>query len=182
VPPTPVLTFRGRPVPDRSGLFNTLLASRDSDLACEVLIHMKAPQVEGKINGFYDRAVHVLANPDVSVSQPYFSNSGPSRNVWRLLEAYKPKSAMQNLYAIATGNVVIEYNGRDDTGRLYLSNRTAAIAGVLMLTGQNPSDYKIQRVDRVFAQWDFPSKLVEEDAITKLKQWRAEHPDAAAAK
>jgi len=176
-PASPPPTFRGRPVPDTSGIFTSLRAARDADIACEVLIHLQAPQVEAKIDNYLQRALDHIADADPKAAIPYFSNIGPIRNIYRLIDAYKPQSALPALYVIATGRAVINYNGHNGNAHFYFSNRTAAIAEVLMLTNQNPDDYGLQRHDATFAKWIVASDAAEKDAINKLQAWHS-HQEA----
>lgn len=99
------------------------------------------------------------------------------KNVYKLLDAYRPKSVLPTLFHLATGQVRQPFNGQINNRRYFWSNRTLPLATLLLLTDQNPQDYKVSSVAAPIGTWVFAAQGDEEAAIKKLREWWAAHPE-----
>jgi hypothetical protein len=172
----PIL-FRGRAVgagtvSDTSALYRR---AQDGALACDVLAHLQAPEVLGKLVRLLDEVDAAAANPAGRTIAIYSSTQEPMKNVARLLEVYKPPAVAPVLYRIATGRVAQRSQGQVNAIRYYSTNRTWAIAALLQLTGQKPEDAKLARQPLLNGMWATTGEADEEAAVAALKKWWAAH-------
>jgi hypothetical protein len=153
---------------------------QDGDIACDVLIHLQAPQVAGKLTAFFQRVDAALNGPDAMARDNrqwmYGVNSAPMKNVYRLLNAYQPPEVLPFLYRLATGPARQPFNGQVNNLHFFWSNRTLPLATLLLLTNQNPASYKLTQINRPVGNWAFATQLDEDAAVKKLQAWWAAHP------
>jgi hypothetical protein len=158
---------------------------QDGDVACDVLVHLQAPQLDGKLTAFFE---HVDAALNSAPAQGqgrdnhvwmYGVNSAPMKNVYRLLNAYQPPHALPILYHLATGAVHQPVNGQVNNQHYFWSDRTLPLTTVVQLTHQNTADYKLTQMNPPVGNWAFATQGDEEAAVRKLQAWWAAHPPKA---
>jgi hypothetical protein len=153
---------------------------QDSNIASDVLVHLNAPQVGGKIKAFFEKVDRALATPNPRDNRfwMYGPNSAPMKNVYTLLDAYRPREAFPALYRLATGAMRQPFNGQINNAHYFWSNRTQPLATLLVLTDQHPEEYKLSQLTRPPGMWAFANQLDEDAAIKKLQAWWANNPQA----
>jgi hypothetical protein len=153
---------------------------QDGDIACEVLIHLQAPQVSAKLTAFFDRVETAVNGPNAAGRDNriwmYGFNSAPMKNVYELLNAYQTPEVLPILYRLATGIVRQPVNGQSNNIRFFWSSRTLPLATLILLTNQSTTDYKLSQINPPSGNWAFPSQLDEDNAIRKLQSWWTTHP------
>jgi len=173
-PTSPAISFRGRPL---SGVSTGIVYSRgtDGDIAAEILIHFQTSQVNDKLIAFFRQAAETASRPDATNTQLMaYSIFYPSiRNAYTLLQSYKPAEAIPSLFSLATCRMVQHNEYSDQANKFYASNRTTALATLVMLTDQREEDYHLKQLDRGTAGtlWVCSSFEDEEAAVAKLRVW-----------
>ncbi len=172
-----VIRFRGEDLGPAAYDNSAYRHMQDSDIACDVLVHLHAPQVNAKITAFFQRVDKVLNGTDAQMRENriwmYGVNSAPMKNVYQLLEAYHPPEVLPLLYHLATGRVRQPINGQNNNLHFFWSNRTLPLATLITLTGQNPDEYKLSKLTPPFGTWTFPTEADEDAAVKKLQTWWA---------
>ena len=142
--------------------------AQDATIAGDVLINIKAPQVNEKLKTYMESLEKQAAtNPWLLAG-----NTEPMKNVFRLVEAYQSKEAMGVLYRIAVGPVRQRSGGNINGDKYTWSTRTAALATVVTTTGQKLEDYKVRK-NPMLNMWVCSTEEEEDDAVKKLQEWAA---------
>jgi hypothetical protein len=173
--PHPTLTFRGRPVPNSFNIPISFTRMADNDIATEVLIHFQSPQCKEKLIALFKSAAEIASRPGVTNAQlVVYSTFYPSlKNVYALVQSYKPTEIIPFLFPLATCRDVQKMPVIDKANKYFTSNRTVAMVTFFTLTNQRPEDYGLKQLDRGVAgmMWVSPSEADEDSAVAKLQQW-----------
>ena len=153
---------------------------QDSNIACDVLIHLNSPRVNLKLKAFFETVDRALSTPNARDNRIWMfgPNSAPMKNVYALLRVYRSREAMPALFRLATGPLRQPFNGQINNARYFWSNRTQPFAVLLQLTDQRSEDYKLTQLTRPPGMWAFASQIDEDAAIKKLQTWWANNPQA----
>jgi len=174
------VTFRGRPIQVVDNGDNTLyLRTQDNALATEVLAHLQAPGVAGKLKALFEEveAAYAKKNPNGGGGEQdvwmYMPSQDSMKNAARLAEVYKPREIVPVLYRIATGPALQKSSGQINRQPFYWSNRTWALALTLAITGQSTADWNLKVQANLSGMWTVSGEADEKAAMTKLHEWWA---------
>ncbi len=169
----PEIFFRGQALGPTFYDNSAYRKMQDADIACEVLVHLKSPQVGAKLTAFFEKVNRAInqATPRDNRIWMYGATSAPMKNVYTLLTAYHPKEALPVLFQLATGQMRQPFNGQINNRHYFWSNRTLPFATLLLLTDQDPGDYKLSQVNPPVGTWAFLTQADEEAGIKKLRAW-----------
>lgn len=145
--------------------------SDDSPLATALLIHLQSPEVSRRLT----EVIHATFK-DNHLKSPNIDTRWV-QNFAALSEKYELKAAVPMLAALALVPNVGMSSNEFNNKQYFWSNRTAALGALLVLTHQNPEDYKLSRMhdpsENGSPNW-FWSVAVQTDeplAIKKLHTW-----------
>jgi len=167
------IRFKGNVVGNMAVDENIFRRSQDGNIATEVLIQLRAPQVPEKLAALLTRIDESKdANLRNAISAPHFE---PGRNTRELLEAYKPREAVPLLVKLATGAQGQKNNSQLGANKFFWSSRTLPMATLLTITEQNAEDYGLKRQQIFNNIWTHESEQAEADAVRKLQDWWREN-------
>jgi hypothetical protein len=173
------ITFRGQVLAAESVTDNSVYRqSQDHAVACDVLVHLQAPQVVARLK-------QMLANIEASYTGlgagrnawMYSGTQEPMKNFARLMRAYMPPEVIPALYRIATSRVIQRSQGNINGVKYFWSNRTWAIALLFEMTDRNPEDAKLVKQAVISGMWTVAGEAEEEIVIRDLKTWWAANAD-----
>jgi hypothetical protein len=166
------VAFRGRII--GGAVYDNALYRRmqDHQIATDVLVNLKAPQLTPKLQALFEKADQALSAGDPNGRMwMYMAQSEPMKNAYRLVEAYKTKEIVPLVYHIATARITSRSQGQFGNEKYFWSNRTAALAAVVRMTDQNAEDYKLRKLTQIGSMWCVPTEADENAGLVKLKAW-----------
>lgn len=167
------IRFKGNVVGNMGVDDNAFRRSQDGNIATEVLIQLRAPQVPAKLVALLTQLDETKdANFRMLLSSPY---AEPGRNARNLLEAYKARETVPLLVKLATGPQGQKNNSQIGANNYFWSNRTLSMATLLVVTGQKPEDYGLARQPALNNLWVYESEQAETNAVNKLQNWWREN-------
>jgi hypothetical protein len=190
------ITFRGRVIGEDLATDNSLYkASQDHALACDVLLHLNAPQVPGKVLAMLGQIEAAYGNATDAAGGRVGAGGAVGTNVWmyagtqepiknlaRLARAAKPREAFPILYRIATGPVVQKSQGQVNGAKYCWTNRTWAMGLLLEMADRSPTEVKLTRQPLMGGMWTTANETEEEAAVAELKKWWGENAEKSLGK
>jgi hypothetical protein len=151
----------------------------DNDAATEVLLHLKSPRgaerLDKTIAQLQKDAADAAEKKVNIVATPY--NEG-ARNLNRLIDLYRTPLAVDYLLKNLDSEIGTRQQFNINNKQIFVSNRTSALATLILISGQKPEDFKLGPANNIwYSQWAAGSEADESAAIEKIKKWYAEHKD-----
>ena len=145
---------------------------QDADVAVDVLNHMKSPLVATKLNELFTDFLNIKDANDYRwhLLSPNYGQGGLALS--RLIDAYKPKTAVVFLVKSLRSNNNDGYNNQMNNIQYRLSSRIDSAALLLKITGQDPDDFKLKKTPNFGDRWVLEGTEKEEEAmIKKVEAW-----------
>ena len=160
---------------------------QDAEIAVDLLLKDKNPHVGEKVDAYFWQlliAVGGGGSPnmmnDGRLRQAISGNYAGSVAIGRLVEAYKPKNAVQLCVLVLQNNSAdsndptITVNGLAE--KYHNSIRVDAAALLLRATGQDPTTYGLSKVASNNNQWMVKGTAADENIMLhKVHAWLADH-------
>jgi hypothetical protein len=149
----------------------------EQDAAAEALIHLKDPSVPARVRAFLESPPR-NALGDVRFAGVMANDS--TQRVLNIAGAYQVTEALPALMKIVTGPVTnansFNFNGQSS----YFSNRTAAMAAVCLISGQQLEEYNLHKLPQgnqgvTTDQWATNDAAAEGQAADRLANWYAKY-------
>jgi hypothetical protein len=148
---------------------NTYYGGRygDESAAMDALIHLKDPSIPPRVRAFLEGTTKTGAT-EVRFSGAM--SNDPTQRVLTLAAAYQVTEALPSLMKIVTGPVSASSSVNLNGQASYVTNRTAAMATVCLISGQKLDDYKLHKSPEM-NQWATTDAAAEGEAATRLAKW-----------
>jgi hypothetical protein len=150
--------------------------SADADVAVDVLVKWKDPQVAARLDDFFREAGRTVAtNNNWRMLTPSYNSE--ARGLMRLVGAYKSREAVNFFAKLLDANDGSTQTMSLNNVQWRMSGRIDAAAMLLRATGQAPGDYDITNVpnygtDRLGMRG---TEVEEEAMVKKVKAWWKDH-------
>ena len=169
------IVFRGRALSGavRAGFPGSQM--QDHQLAVEVLIHLRSPQVTDKLGTLFAKIDQEIAGENIN--NMYLTLNDPMKNAYLIAEAYRPKEIVPMLYHLAIGRITNRAQLLDQmiNERRFYSNRVTPLALFVLITEQSLEEYKLRKLTTAGELWTVPTEADENDAVEKIKSWWQKH-------
>ncbi len=154
---------------------------QDASIYADLLIQYHDPKIGEKFNTALGDFANGIQNVnDGRVNQIISSNYGTAPIFAKLIEAYKPKSAVTLCIKVLAAPA----NNMQDTnmaingvmGRYHMSTHVDAMALLANATGQDPADYGISKNANFNNRWMLQGSVADEnDSLKKMHDWLGQH-------
>jgi hypothetical protein len=148
---------------------------QDSGVACDVLAHLKPPQLHEKLKDFLEGYCKVAGGRAANGNIWVYNNNEAGKNGFRLVEDFASKDLAEILLKIVDGQVVQRSQGAMNNEKYFWSNRTMALATLVSMVGQKPADYELKRSRFMAGMWTAPTEADEDAAVKKINAWWAKN-------
>ena len=168
-PGLPNVFFRGRNMgADPADRYRAEIPFQDREIATEVLIQLKSPEVTAKLAALLDRMVKDPNNPIYQPASP------PIKNAYRIIAATKPRTVVPTLMKLVAAKPVPSQFGNP---RMFWTNRTETLALIVQVLGLDLSEYRLTKTVEMGGAWVFPTEQDETTALATLQTWWKDHGD-----
>ncbi len=167
-----MVAFRGRNLgPTYENMNRPTL---DSNIAAEVLMNYKTPLLVEKLKSALNRIDEQLSddNPHAAArAWSFLPSTEPVRNLYKLAENSQSRELIPVLLKLANSRVLTRSSGSMNAEKYFWSNRTAPLATVIQIVGQDAKDYKMKRLSTMNSTWVSPTEAEEDATLKKFNEW-----------
>jgi len=159
---------------------NQMNYQQDADFYADLLIQYHDPKIAERFDAVLGDFTDSITNMnDGRVMQVISSNYSNSQVFAKLINAFKPKSAVRLCIKVlqnAPGNAQdVNMNNNGVNGQYHMSTHVDAMAMLINFTGQDLNDYGILKQEN-YNRWAVPGNAADEnDALKKMHDWLDKH-------